>query len=203
MWPRYPSVASRAGRYANTRTTARGSNRALVATYGPSPTAASTMAPPASARPDADSISVLHGMVAEAAASRWGNADPTVSAPMRMPSAAPRWRSNQPAATFMPGGYTQASAAPVAMRSAMRTAGSPARTSPAFAAAPATQPRANSHRGLMMSGRLSAAERSVPATKPPWTAIVSHAVAAGVRWNFATIDAVAAVAENHSVMTMN
>src|SRR5439155_15585254 len=96
MWPRYPSVASRAGRYANTRTTARGSNRALVATYGPSPTATSTMTPPASARPDADSISVLHGMFAEAAASRWGNADPTVSAPMRMPSAAPRWRSNQP-----------------------------------------------------------------------------------------------------------
>ena len=40
-------------------------------------------------------------------------------------------------------------------------------------------------------------------TNPPCTAIVSHAVSAGVRWNSATIGAVAAVAENHIVMPRN
>ena len=55
----------------------------------------------------------------------------------------------------------------------------------------------------MTSGRLSSADTSVPATKPPCTAIVSHAASPAVRWNSATIGAVAAVAENHSVMPRN
>src|SRR5262245_44585718 len=57
-----------------------------------------------------------------------------------------------------------------------------------------------SRRALRTSGRLSTAEISVPSTNPPCTAIVSHAVSPGVRWNSATIGALAAVAENHSVM---
>src|SRR4051812_23659223 len=104
MCPREPSVASRVRRSANTRPTAAGSKRALLATYGPSPTAVTTIAPPMSASADAASISVRHGSVADADARRWGNADPTVSAPIRTPSAAPRRCSNQPAATFIPGG---------------------------------------------------------------------------------------------------
>ncbi len=57
-----------------------------------------------SASADADAINVRHGTVADAAASRCGNAEPTVSAPTSTPSAAPRRRSNQPAAIFIPGG---------------------------------------------------------------------------------------------------
>ena len=63
-----------------------------------------TIAPPSSASADADSISVRHGIVADAEASRCGNADPIVSAPISTPSAAPRRCSNQPAAIFIPGG---------------------------------------------------------------------------------------------------
>ena len=44
-----------------------------------------------------------------------------------------------------------------------------------------TQPAANSRRGLTMSGRFTSAAISVPITKPPCTAIVSHAVWLGER----------------------
>src|SRR5213593_1967852 len=79
----------------------------------------------------------------------------------------------------------------------------PARTSAALAEAASTQPAANNHRGLTMSGRLSRAESSVPMTNPPCTAIVSQAVSADERWSSATIGAFAAVAENHTVMPRN
>src|SRR2546426_11068168 len=59
---------------------------------------------------------------------------------------------------------------------------------------------ANSRRGLMMSGRLRIADISVPITNPPWTAMVSHAVSADVRWNSATMGAFAAVGENQNVI---
>src|SRR6266851_7422903 len=85
----------------------------------------------------------------------------------------------------------------------MSGAGPVARTSAAFDAAAATHPIANSRRALITSGRLRIAEISVPITKPPCTAIVSHAVSADERWNSATIGAFAAVAENHSVMPRN
>ena len=58
MWPRYPSVASRVRRSANTRAAAPGSKRALLATYGPSRTMMTTSAPPRSASADADSINL-------------------------------------------------------------------------------------------------------------------------------------------------
>src|SRR6267143_6288792 len=85
----------------------------------------------------------------------------------------------------------------------MSGAGPLARTSAAFDAAARTHPIANSRRALITSGRLRIADISVPITKPPCTAIVSHAVSEPDRWNSATIDALAAVAENHSVMPKN
>ena len=51
-----------------------------------------------------------------------------------------------------------------------------ARTSSAFAVAAITQPAAKRRRAFTKSGRFSTADTSVPATKPPCTAIVSHAV---------------------------
>src|SRR5947207_2676838 len=90
MCPRYPKVASRVRRSRNTRAIADGSNGALFATYGPSPTTVTTSAPPTSASADAASISVRHGTAADADASRCGNAEPIVSAPISTPSAAPR-----------------------------------------------------------------------------------------------------------------
>src|SRR5436190_1315312 len=104
MCPRYPSVASRVPRSAKTRSTADGSNRALFETCGPSPTNTATMTPPAIASRDAAIIRTRHETDADSAASRWGNADPMVSAPMRTPSAMPRRSSNHPAAIFIPGG---------------------------------------------------------------------------------------------------
>src|SRR5205814_1128732 len=77
--------------------------------------------------------------------------------------------------------HTEASAPPVARRSAISVAGPPARTSAAFDAAAATQPIANSRRALITSGRFRSADTSVPITKPPCTAIVSQAVSPGVR----------------------
>src|SRR3989442_762546 len=85
---------------------------------------------------------------------------------------------------------------PVATRSAISGAGWLAATRAAFAAAPETHPIAKRRRALMTSGRLKSAESSVPATKPPWTAMVSHAASPGVRWNSETMAAVAAVAEH-------
>ena len=180
-----------------------GSKRALLATYGPSPTKVLTRPPPTIANADAPSIRTRHGTVAEAVARRCGNAEPMVSAPMRTPSAAPRRSANHPAAIFMPGGYTHASEMPVAIRSAIRLNGVGAPTRPALATAPQMQPAAKSRRGLMTSGRFRIADASVPMTNPPWTAIVSHAASPDVRWNSATIGAVAAVAENQSVMPRN
>ena len=61
----------------------------------------------------------------------------------------------------------------------------------------------NSRRALSTSGRFSAADTSVPTTKPPCTAIVSHAVWGRRQMKFGDDRAFAAVAENHSVMPRN
>src|SRR5262245_61792109 len=161
------------------------------------------MPPPQIASAVAMSISTRHGTTADAAASRCGNAEPTVSAPMRIPSAAPRRCSNQPAATFMPGGYTHASAAPVTPRSTISGTTPVETTSPAFARPPAMQPRLKRRRALITSGRFNSADSNVPTTKPPCTAIVNHAVSPGVSSSSLTICSFAAVAENHSVMPSN
>src|SRR5712691_11621730 len=135
MGPRYPSDASRVPRSTKTRDTAEASNRELPARYGPSRATAITRAPPIVASAHAGGIKVRHGMVVEADASRCGNADPIVSAPISTPGAAPRRVSNQPAATFMPGGYTHASAAPVMTRSPINIVAASARTGAAFSQA--------------------------------------------------------------------
>ena len=62
---------------------------------------------------------------------------------------------------------------------------------------------ANSRRACSRSARFSTALTSVPATKPPCTAIVSHAVCPGLSLNSRTSAGVTAVAENHSVMPRN
>jgi len=73
----------------------------------------------------------------------------------------------------------------------------------AFDIAPATQPMANSRRALITSARFSRALTSVPATKPPCTAMVSHAVADSSSVNSAAMRDAAAVAENHKVRPRN
>src|SRR5262245_46773172 len=97
----------------------------------------------------------------------------------------------------------QASAAPVAKRSAIACPAPPAYAIAALATAPATHPAAKSRRALSTSARFNRALASVPATNPACTAIVSHAVAEGESDRSAAIAGAAAVAENHSVMPRN
>src|SRR6266581_2547456 len=66
---------------------------------------------------------------------RCGNAEPSVSAPTSTPMATPRPSRNQPAAIFIPGGYTPASAAPVTIRNAMPADGPGASATPSVASA--------------------------------------------------------------------
>jgi hypothetical protein len=161
------------------------------------------MPPPMTDSADELSISVRHERSAAIQARRWGNAEPSVSAPTTTPSALPRRSRNQPAAIFMPGGYTQASAAPVMKRSATIADASDVYAMAALAVAPARQPAANSRRALKTSARLSSALTSVPATKPPWTATVSQVVADSPSESSAAMRGAAAVAENHSVIPRN
>ena len=137
------------------------------------------------------------------AVSKWGKALPSVSAPMRTPSASPRRSRNQPAASFMPGGYTHASEMPVRKRRPMTASPEGAHSTAALVAAPASAPRNNRTRAFSTSDRLAIALASVPATKPAWTAIVSHAARAADSANSSTSTGVTAVAENHSVMPKN
>ena len=203
MCPRYPYVASRAPRLRTTAPSACRSNGADAATCGPSLTKRWTMAPPMTASIEELSISVRHDRSAALHDKRCGNAEPRVNAPTTTPSALPRRSRNQPAAIFIPGGYTHASAAPVSRRSAMMVDPSDDQAIAAFAAAPATQPAANSRRALKTSARLSTALISVPATNPPCTAMVSHAVADSPRASSDAMRGAAAVAENHSVIPKN
>jgi hypothetical protein len=70
----------------------------------------------------------------------------------------------------------------------------------ALVAAPTTEPRNISTRGLSTSARFAIALTSVPTTKPAWTAIVSHAAWFGAMSYSAISRGVIAVAENHNVM---
>ena len=153
---------------------------------------------------DADSINCRQSSVADTDASRCRNAEPTVSAPIKTPSAAPRRRSNQPAAIFIPSGYTQASAAPVATCRTMRPTGPSAPTSAALAAAATRQPTANSRRGSMMSRQIQQRREQRADDE---TAL--HRPSSAMRWppeyrrNSAMMGAFAAVAENHKVIPRN
>src|SRR6516162_806128 len=69
---------------------------------------------------------------------RYGVAFPTVSAPTTVPIARPRLERNQVAAIFIAGGYTPASAIPVANRSASAVEKPSLATTPALTVAPST-----------------------------------------------------------------
>jgi len=164
----------RVARFVNIRTAADGSNGALAETCGPSRTISKTNIPATRLSPDDTRITDRHDP-SDNAAKRYGNALPSVRLPTRTPSAVPLLALNQPATSFMPVGYTSASALPVAKRQATASTGDGAVAVIAFARAAAMQPAANTQRALTRSARLSIALTSVPATNPPCTAMVSHA----------------------------
>ena len=81
----------------------RGSKRAEGKGFGPSRTKTTTTTAPSSARPEAASSVWRHGSVVTPRMSQ-GVAEPTVSAPIRMPMARPRRSRNQVAMIFIAGG---------------------------------------------------------------------------------------------------
>ena len=117
-----------------------------------------------------------------------------------MPIAQPRPSRNQPATIFIPGGYTPASAAPVATRRAMPTVGFEALATPTVASAAATADTWTSRRADQRSLRVRTAETSAPRTKPSCTEIVSQAVPVGVSCH--TRESVGATADalNHGAI---
>ncbi len=192
-------MARRAPRTARMRRMACGSNRAAGAANGPSAPKLHMITAPAAASADEVSMAARHSSPNKVV-TRYGTALPSVSAPMSRPSAKPRRVLNQLAAIFMAGGYTAASAMPVARRSAMSDHAPGAATTMALASAPPRAPAHTSLRAETRSAMLTNAAISVPATKPPCTAIVSHAASTLLRCHSRTMAGVTAVAENQSVM---
>ena len=159
-------LASDSARFAKMRGAARQLNAAAGAANGPSFGTSRTRSPPATAVTAATPNTVRHCSAGTAQRTRCGSADPSVSAPTSTPMASPRPSRYQPAAIFIPGGYTPASAAPVSIRSVSPTVGpeasaTPTVASPAMSAHPETSRRAD-HR----SDSVSTADTSAPTTKP-------------------------------------
>src|SRR5262249_56460526 len=100
---------------------------------------------------DEAATSERHGMPVPSHASKCGSADPRPTAPTTTPSAVPRRSRNQPAAIFIPGGYTQASAAPVQNRSPMMAPAEGAKAIAALQQAPNRQPHATHSHALTQS----------------------------------------------------
>src|SRR6266550_7891242 len=149
------------------------------AAKGPSPGTRSTSSPPTTAHPAATPKTTRHASGETAQRTRCGLAEPSVSAPTRIPIASPLPSLNHPATIFIPGGYTPASAAPVSSRQAIPIAipletATPSVASAASAADPATNRRADKR-----SASVKIALTSAPATNPSWTEIVSQAVVTG------------------------
>jgi hypothetical protein len=92
---------------------------------------------------------------------------------------------------------------PVTMRNAITSPVVGATAMAAFASAPTTHPIANNRRAFTRSATFSNALASVPATKPPWTAIVNQARPAPRMENSNAIAGAAAVAENQRVIPRN
>src|SRR5436190_22476802 len=105
------------------------------AAKGPSPGTRSTSSPPTTAHPAARPKTTRHAAGETAQRTRCGLADPSVSAPTRMPIASPLPSLNHPAAIFILGGYTAASAAPVRSRQPIPTVKLDAVATPTVAAA--------------------------------------------------------------------
>src|SRR5204863_3118577 len=108
--------------------------------------------------------------------SRWGLAEPTVSAPTTTPIASPLPSLNHPAAIFIPGGYTPASAAPVRSRQATPVAKPVEAATPTVAAAASAPQPATRRRAEKRSASVKMALTSAPATNPSCTEIVSQDV---------------------------
>src|SRR5205809_198061 len=203
IWPRYPMLASDSARFAKMRGAARQLNAAAGAANGPSFGTSRTRSPPAAAVTAATANTVRHCPAGTAPRTRCGSADPSVSAPTSTPMASPRPSRYQPAAIFIPGGYTPASAAPVSIRSVSPTVGpeasaTPTVASPAMSAHPETSRRAD-HR----SDSVSTADTSAPTTKPSCTEIVSHAAPLVSSCHTRANAGPTAAAENHGAMAHN
>src|SRR5579859_466178 len=97
-----------------------------------------TIPAPRSADPAATPRTTRQAEAGTPQRTRWGLAEPSVSAPTMMPIAVPRPLRNHPAASFIPGGYTPASAAPVARRSTTPIVALGANATPTVAAAATT-----------------------------------------------------------------
>src|SRR5215467_14415242 len=157
------------------------SNRAEGNRYGPSATQSWTTIAPATASAEATSRVSRQGR-AVTPETRWGVAEPTVSAPTRMPMASPRPSRNHVDMIFMAGGYAPARHTPVAnrrMRAGPRL--ETQRASAALVTAPNTIPIVITLRAEKTSGRLVRALSRVPTMNPACTAIVRPAAPPTVR----------------------
>src|SRR5213594_973743 len=144
-----------------------------------------------------------HDATGTAQRTRWGSAEPRVSAPTKTPIASPRPSRYHPATILMPGGYTPAKAAPVSIRSGMPTSGFGANATP-MVARPARQAHAaTSRRADQRSESVSSADTMAPATKPSCTEIVSHAAPAVSSRHRRESAGATAEAENHGAIPHN
>ena len=175
----------------------RGLNGARAWMCGPSATSVTTMTAPTMAAMDVVTITRDHARPPRKF-TRCGAAAPNVSAPTRLPTANPRSRTNQLAASFIAGGYVPAIASPVTKRQASTSGSVSIQTSrPAFATAPISAAKANSRRAPSASASVKSVLAAVPTTNPSVTAIESHAFAAGDIQRTDSIGTIA-VAENQS-----
>ena len=100
MWPRYPRFARRSGTSRHADSAACGSKRGAVARFGPIP-----------AKPISTAATSAHAEATSSegrqpkppnALNRYGDADPSVSAPTRMPTISPMSPLAHVEASFMP-----------------------------------------------------------------------------------------------------
>src|SRR5205085_10993258 len=112
------SAARRTDGSWNARAAIAGENRGAATSSGPGRPQRPTITPPTTAETLADTTTGRQSTPAYAPIERKrsGSATPIVNAPLTTPSASPRSRRNQPAASFIATGYTAASAAPVTKR---------------------------------------------------------------------------------------
>ena len=103
MWPRYPKQASRGPRSLKTAHAILRSKRAAGKRWGPSVTKSWTMTAPTAASAEATRSVPRQGSSVRPR-TRWGVAEPTVSAPIRIPIARPRPSRNHVAMIFIAGG---------------------------------------------------------------------------------------------------
>ena len=123
---------------------------------------------------------------------------PRVMAPVRMPTASPRPRLNQPASTFMATGYTAAMPAPLSARSGSAVTRSVAKmANAALATAASSAPPAMRRRAGMTSAAPVKATTSAPTTKPSCTATVSSAVSRLLVCHSAAMSGATEAALNH------